>query len=768
LTKGVDYEEASLSVALLGVLYLARREFTVRSGLPDFRLAAVRATIAFALLFLYGVGGFWLLEEVQFNFNFHVADAVRATLAVITLAGDPDLTAQTAYAVWFARSVYLLTFVAMAYTGFALFLPVVYRFRTLPRERARAAALLERYGRSSIDYFKLWPDKAYYFSPTGNSFIAYAVGGHTAVALGDPVGSDDEVETTIQGFAKLCRVNDWRIAFHQTLPDFIAVYQKLGFRKLKIGDEASIDLTTFNLEGKERKKLRAVVNRFAREGVRLEQFPPPVPATVLRQAREVSDDWLRLPGRRERTFSVGLFDETYLRQTPVVAMFNSDGEMLAFVNRIPAYVKGEATIDLMRHRTDAPNGTMDFLFTKLFLMCRQEGYKQFSLGLAPLARFGDSEPRTAEERAVHFFLNHLNFLFSYAGLRQYKAKFASSWEPRYLIYRHAHELPRIAYALTRVGELHQGENGGSRGIGARATRRLALESSDEKRTMKPALEHLFRSALRRASSRRVRYVALIAVLFGALIAGYLFSRIYSRPLPPQGRNALVLRAQLQDIYFYPAANNDRNAPKVLLLCGDGGWERLAPNIAAEMARDGYDVYGFDTKRYLESFTTDAGTLSQQDVVNDLREVAHWMQTRWRERITLAGLSEGAGLAGLAASAPDRVDYYDGVILAGLTDRAELGWRLRDDTTYITGGDPDEPSFGVVTLMPQVTPLPLTVISATNDEFTSPEVGGRLFAAARDPKQSLSVEANNHNFGGNEQGFFQNLRGALQWTQAHAP
>jgi len=461
LTKGVDYEEASLSLVLLGVLYLARREFTVRSGLPDFRLAAVRATVAFVLLFLYGVGGFWLLEAVEFNFKFHVADAVRATLAIVTLAGDPDLTPQTAYALWFARSIYLLTFVAVAYAGFALFLPVVYRFRTLPRERARAAALLERYGRSSIDYFKLWSDKAYYFSATGNCFIAYAVGGNTAVALGDPVGSEEEVETTIQGFAKLCRGNDWHIAFHQTLPDFIAVYQKLGLRKLKIGDEASIDLTTFNLEGKERRKLRAVVNRFEREGIRLEQFTPPIRDDVLRQAREVSDDWLRLPGKRERTFSLGLFDENYVRQTPVVAIFSSDGKMLAFVNRIPAYAPGEATIDLMRHRTDAPNGTMDFLFTKLFLICREEGYKQFSLGLAPLAGFTDHERRTAEERAMRFFLDHLNFVFNYAGLRRYKAKFAPSWEPRYLIYRHAHELPRIAYALTRVGELHQGKRRGA-------------------------------------------------------------------------------------------------------------------------------------------------------------------------------------------------------------------------------------------------------------------------------------------------------------------
>ena len=228
--------------------------------------------------------------------------------------------------------------------------------------------------------------------------------------------------------------------------------------------------------------MRAVVNRFEKEGVRLEQFAPPIPDGVLRQAREVSDDWLRLPGRRERTFSLGLFDENYVRQTPVVAIFSGDGEMLAFVNRIPAYVQGEATIDLMRHRTDAPNGTMDFLFTKLFLICREEGYKQFSLGLAPLAGFTDHERRTAEERAVRFFLDHLNFLFNYAGLRQYKAKFATTWEPRYLIYQRARELPRIAYALTRVAELHQGKTAGREGVAP-----MQLNGSHPNRATRSAL-----------------------------------------------------------------------------------------------------------------------------------------------------------------------------------------------------------------------------------------------------------------------------------------
>jgi phosphatidylglycerol lysyltransferase len=47
----------------------------------------------------------------------------------------------------------------------------------------------------------------------------------------------------------------------------------------------------------------------------------------------------------------------------------------------------------------------------------------------------------------------LNFLFGYSGLRQYKAKFATIWEPRYTVYGDALDLPRLALALGKVSEI---------------------------------------------------------------------------------------------------------------------------------------------------------------------------------------------------------------------------------------------------------------------------------------------------------------------------
>lgn len=457
LTKGLDYEEAVLSLALLILLLLARNSFTVKSSSPDFRSGLVRFAIAALLALGYGIAGFWLLDPREFGINFTIGDALRRTILFLSLVGDPQITPHTRYAHWFINSLYLMTATAIGYGAYALFRPVIYRFSTLPQERAKATEILIQHGRSTLDYFKLWPDKSYFFSTSQDCFLAYRVSGNFAIVLGDPVGPDEQIEPIIRQFTELCQENDWGLAFYQTLPDFIPIYNKLGFRKLKIGDDAIVDLRQFSLEGRAMKKLRYRKNQLEKSGIHIVEYEPPIPDPVLAQAKEVSDEWLRLPGRRERGFTLGRFDPTYVRSTPLFAAVDADERMLAFVNNIPAYRKGEATIDLMRHRAQAPNGVMDYLFVMVFLHFQQRGYERFSLGMAPMAGFQEREDASPEERAVHFFFQRLNFLFSYSGLKHFKAKFADSWEPRYAIYRHVLDLPKLVITLNRVSALEDDE-----------------------------------------------------------------------------------------------------------------------------------------------------------------------------------------------------------------------------------------------------------------------------------------------------------------------
>jgi phosphatidylglycerol lysyltransferase len=214
-----------------------------------------------------------------------------------------------------------------------------------------------------------------------------------------------------------------------------------------------VDLDAFSLEGKAGKDRRYIVNRLEKEGVRFERHDPPLADRVLLELKDVSDEWLQIPGRRERRFTLGLFDPDYVRSTPVILAMDAGGRILGFLNLIPSYHPAESTIDLMRRRTEAPNGLMDYLFIRAFDDAKARGFHRFNLGMAPMSGFREREEAGPEERAVHLFVQNLNFLFSYRGLRAYKAKFATSWEPRYTIYRHVLDLPLMAIALTGVSEL---------------------------------------------------------------------------------------------------------------------------------------------------------------------------------------------------------------------------------------------------------------------------------------------------------------------------
>jgi phosphatidylglycerol lysyltransferase len=456
LARG-HYKEAFVFLALVAVLARARSTFSVRSSVPNVWETLSRLAIAGTAAIGYGIAGFWFLDEKHFGVNFHIGDSIATTFRFLSLTGNPRLVPHTHYAHWFLNSLYVVSIAAVIYCGFSLFRPVIYHLHALPRERTWAGEIAQRYARTSLDYFKLWPDKSYFFSSSRRCFIAYRVGANVALALGDPVGPEEEIETTLCEFIEFCRDNGWSVGLHQTLPDLLPIYQQVHLKKLKIGDDALVDVRNFTLEDKSKKEFRYKVRQLEATGIHTQEYQPPVPGDVIAQLKEVSDEWLRIPGRRERRFTLGLFDPSYLGSTPVIAAVDKDDRILAFMNLISIPNRQEISMDLMRRRTDAPNGIMDYLFIQLFLYAKERGFERVNLGMAPMAGFQEREHASVEERAIHGFFQQLNFLFSFRGLRHWKAKFATSWEPRYMIYRNALDLPRLALALRRVSELKPGE-----------------------------------------------------------------------------------------------------------------------------------------------------------------------------------------------------------------------------------------------------------------------------------------------------------------------
>lgn len=455
LTKGWDIEEAVCSGLVASTLWFTRRQFRIGAGRPQLITAVARAATALAVAGLCGAVGFWLLEPKEFHHNFHWWDAGLRTIRLMLFVGDQSLVPRTYYAVWFLDSLFWISAAAFLYSGLVLFRPVTYQFRLNRNESALAGQIAGRYGRSGQDFFKHWPDKSYFFSASRRSFLGYRVNNHYALVLGDPVGPAEELESTIEEFVGFCHRQGWRVGFHQVGPSGLPVYEALGFRKLKVGQDAIVHLARFSLNGSAMKEFRNTVNRLDRLGYCVERIDPPLEGPLLAELKEISDGWLEIPGHRERQFTLGRFEPRYVQSTSVYVVFDANRRAVAFLNLVPSYQEGLATVDLMRRRPETVNGVMDYLFAKALLDLKARGVVCFSLGMAPLDDNSAGEPAGSDERLAHWLMRKMPFIFRSDSLRRFKAKYADQWTPRYAVYESRLDLPRLAFALRRVSELPQ-------------------------------------------------------------------------------------------------------------------------------------------------------------------------------------------------------------------------------------------------------------------------------------------------------------------------
>jgi phosphatidylglycerol lysyltransferase len=382
-----------------------------------------------AVAVCYGTFGFWLLDKRDFGIDFSIIDAITRTLRELSLAGNSDLTPVSRHARWFLDSLRVLSIVSLCFAAYSIFRPVTYEVIILPGERARARQIVAEFGRSSYDHFKTWADRSHYFSETGRSFLSYRMHMGVAVCLGDPVGLDDELDRMTASFLRFCIDNGWQVVF--LLSDLILMYEHLGFSLLKIAESAVVDLKFFCENTAKKKYFRYLRRKLESEGFQLTRYEPPHAQRLLEEVEEVSKEWLGLPGHREFGFLEGSFSREYLAGAPLTVLRAPDGQAVAFVNEIPSYKRGEATIDLMRHRPGVHWAAMDYIFLVLMQELWKKGYTTFYLGLANIA---DKPGPTMIEKAIYQISTHINWLIHAKGVRQYKEKFEPNWEDRYLAY----------------------------------------------------------------------------------------------------------------------------------------------------------------------------------------------------------------------------------------------------------------------------------------------------------------------------------------------
>ncbi|MCX6054371.1 MAG: phosphatidylglycerol lysyltransferase domain-containing protein [Chloroflexi bacterium] len=453
LIKGLDFEEASVSIALLILLVLLRNSFHASSDRPSLKQGFIVLSVAFVFTLIYGSIGFFLLDQ-HFSVKFSFVDAIRQTVVMFTSLYNPGLEPISGFGKYFAFSIYVIGFSTLGFSLLMLIRPVLVRGFAKPEEYQRATEVVKRFGRTALARPVLFEDKSYFF--TGDdSVIGYAAYGRGAISLGDPICPPERVSESIIAFRDYCRRNDWQPAFVSTLPDNLEDYIAAGFDSICLGYEAIVNLAAFSMEGKENRDIRYATNRLEKLGYTAVVHQSPLDSDLYARLHEISDAWLTSRHGGEMHFSDGWFNEKYIQSEPVMVIHAADGSPTAFANLVPEYQKNELTIDLMRHLPMVEYGTMEFMFVRLLQYAKENNYITFSLGLSAIVGVGEKPDDPRVEKALHTLSEFASRYFNFKGLHNFKEKFHPDWQPRYLIYPGAASLPQI---LSTLLQAHSGRN----------------------------------------------------------------------------------------------------------------------------------------------------------------------------------------------------------------------------------------------------------------------------------------------------------------------
>jgi phosphatidylglycerol lysyltransferase len=316
---------------------------------------------------------------------------------------------------------------------------------------SRAGAIVAAHGRSSLDHWKLLPGRERFFARTGEAFLAYRCSLGVAVVLGDPVGPPGEIAPLVGEFLAAFERPGRAVAFLQAGAEHLPLYRALGLSPVRAGATAIVDLAAFDLALPRYARLRGSLRLAARAGLRVRHLSPPHDAATLDQLARTNDAWRRIPGRFERAFTVGRFDARAIRGCPVSIVEDAEGRVAAFANWVPSFVPGEATVDLIRRRDDAPPGSTDALVAGVLGEARAGGFTRFDLGLVPLAGLDCFTPEHPAERVLAWTAALPDPITRHRGLLRWKSKFRPTWEPRWLVYRGGPlQFARVVWAVRRT------------------------------------------------------------------------------------------------------------------------------------------------------------------------------------------------------------------------------------------------------------------------------------------------------------------------------
>ncbi len=433
LMRGADYEEASILAFMLLVLVPCKSEFHRKTSVmtkgfsPGWVMMISLVFISAIWLGIFSYRNVAYQEDLWWQFTL-LGDAPRYLRAMVGVLS-------------FTLIISLMKL-----------LKPKKKHITEPKEHEleKAGQILREEPRTKPNIVLLG-DKELMFSDSRNAFIMYAPEGKSLVAMGDPVGPESEVEDLLWMFRDYCEEQDVWPIFYQVREDYLEWYVDLGLTLMKIGEVARVNVMEFDIEqnGERYGDLNDHFSKYSEDKYTFRVIPSEEVSGYLDDLRKLSDKWIEAKGAGELGFSQGVFNRDYLCNFPIAVVFKNDMPV-AFSNIWKGADKYELSFDLLRNDPGVPDDIIDYLMVEMILWAKEEGYKWFSLGMAPLSGMKDHQHSERWSKVADWVYTYGENFYNFREVRIYREQFNPVWEPRYIAAPGGWALPRVLKDITNM------------------------------------------------------------------------------------------------------------------------------------------------------------------------------------------------------------------------------------------------------------------------------------------------------------------------------
>jgi lysyl-tRNA synthetase class 2 len=284
------------------------------------------------------------------------------------------------------------------------------------------------------------------------------------LASGDPVGDVEAWPGAIKVFMAEARAHAWVPAVMGCSEVGGEVWtREAGLDALELGDEAIVHTDHFSLTGRAMRNVRQMVKRTERNGYSCQvRRVAELGAEERERIVVAAARWRGTDTERGFSMALGRFGEPCDDAGLVVTAHRPAdpdqpqdpvlGDLKAVLHFVPWGPDG-ISLELMRRDRAADPGLNELLIVAALQAAPALGIKRVSLNFAmfrsALAR-GERLGAGPVLRAWRRLLVFLSRWFQIESLYKFNAKFQPEWEPRFLVYPTARDLPRIGFAAMQA------------------------------------------------------------------------------------------------------------------------------------------------------------------------------------------------------------------------------------------------------------------------------------------------------------------------------